>query len=211
VADFDWGVTGVLAVAVFFLAWYYAAFVYSRRLARRVATELKDAVLSLGGTSSVRWFGTTAFRMTTEEANPPFRQVSVTVTLRPREMPINWAVGTAQRRRDAALIEASLRANPRVAFELIDPSTRIGRRRTRAKSDWVTLSLDSREFLLSAEDDTAARHLIERLGAETLKPIMALNVTAGSESGIATSVSVEPGDAGRGLAAIRSLAERLVG
>jgi len=211
VADFDWGLIAVVAVAVFFLGWYYAAFIYSRRLAGRVAKEFKDAVLGLGGTSRVRWFGTTAFRMTTEDANPPFRQVSVTVTLRPREMPINWAVGTAQRRRDVALIEASLRTKPRVAFELIDPSTRIGRRRTRAKSDWVSLVLDAREFRVSAEDDTAARHLIESLGAETFKPVMALNVTAGSESGIAASVSVEPGDAARGIAAVRLLAEHLAG
>ena len=210
-ADFDWGLIAVVAVAVFFLGWYYAAFIYSRRLAGRVAKEFKDAVLGLGGTSRVRWFGTTAFRMTTEDANPPFRQVSVTVTLRPREMPINWAVGTAQRRRDVALIEASLRTKPRVAFELIDPSTRIGRRRTRAKSDWVSLVLDAREFRVSAEDDTAARHLIESLGAETFKPVMALNVTAGSESGIAASVSVEPGDAARGIAAVRLLAEHLAG
>src|SRR5256885_3693324 len=76
---------------MFFLVWYYAAFVYSRRLAARVARELKGPVLGLGGTTQVRWFGTTAFRMTAEGANPPFKEFSVTVTLRPREMPINWA------------------------------------------------------------------------------------------------------------------------
>jgi len=40
---------------------------------------------------------------------------------------------------------------------------------------------------------------------------MALHVTAGSEPGIAASISVEPGHAARGLATIRTLAERLVG
>src|SRR5256885_2282304 len=100
----------VISVAVFFLVWYYAAFVYSRRVAARVAREFKDAVLALGGTSKIRWFGTTAFRMTTEAASPPFKEAVVTVTLRPREMPINWAIATAQGRRDAALVEASLRS-----------------------------------------------------------------------------------------------------
>ncbi len=201
----------VLALAVFFLAWYYAAFIYSRRLAGRIATELKGAVLGLGGTSQIRWFGTTAFRMTTEGATPPFRKVSLTVTLRPREMPINWAIGTAQGRRDAALMEASLQENPRVGFEVVDPVSRIGRRRSRAKSDWSKLRLGNRELLLSTDDEDEARRVIEGLGPEALEPIMALHVTAGGEPGIAASVSVERGQAGRGLATIRTLAERLVG
>ncbi|TMA00395.1 MAG: hypothetical protein E6J99_04585, partial [Methanobacteriota archaeon] len=86
-AETDPRLVVVLVVAAFFSAWYFAAFVYSRRLAARLAREMKEAVLGLGGTWKVRWFGTTAFRMTTEEADEPFRGVSVTMTLRPREMP----------------------------------------------------------------------------------------------------------------------------
>ncbi|HEX9340997.1 MAG TPA: hypothetical protein VF992_07515 [Thermoplasmata archaeon] len=208
-ADVDWGLIAVFAIAVFFLAWYYGAFLYSRRLAGRIATELKDAVLALGGTSQIRWFGTTAFRMTTEGANAPLRDVSVTVTLRPREMPINWAIGTAQGRRDAALVEASLRVNPRIGFELVDPRTRLGRRRARAKGGWSTVTLGGREWLLSAEDEHEASRLVEALGSPPFEPIMALHVTAGSKPGIAASVSVEKGHAARGLAAIQALAERL--
>ena len=105
-ADLDPGLIAVLIISAFFLVWYYAAFVYSRRLVARIAGEWKEAVLALGGTSKVRRFGTAAFRMTTEGAAAPFREVSATITLRPREMPINWAIGTAQGRRDAALVEA---------------------------------------------------------------------------------------------------------
>jgi hypothetical protein len=209
-ADVDWGLIAVFAIAVFFLIWYYAAFVYSRRLAARVARELKDAVLGLGGTSTVRWFGTTAFRMTTEGATAPFREVSVTVTLRPREMPINWAIGTAQGRRDAALLEASLRTQPKVAFELVDPSTRVGQRRKRTRSDWSPVAIEGRDLVLAAEDEARVVRLLESLGSGTLAPIVAIHVSAGSTPGIAASVSVKPGDAGRGLATIRTLADRLV-
>src|SRR2546425_8941732 len=101
-AEPDPGLIAVFSVAVFFLVWYYAAFVYSRRVAARVARELKEAVLALGGTSRVRWVGTTAFRMTTEGASPPLKEASVTGTLRPREMPINWAIWAAPGRRDTA-------------------------------------------------------------------------------------------------------------
>jgi len=209
VADVDLGLAAVLVVAALFLVWYYAAYIYSRRLAARVARELRDAVLALGGTSRVRWFGTTAFRMTTEDASPPFRQVSLTVTLRPREMPINWAIGTAQGRRDAALVEASLRKQPRVSFELVDPATRLGKRRSRARSDWSSVTLGARTMQLAADDVGGVIRLVEAIDAGNLAPVIALHVTAGSEPGIAASVSVQPGEAARGLAAIRTLGERL--
>lgn len=208
-ADGDLGLAAVLVVAAFFLAWYYGAFVYSRRLAARIARELKDSVLGLGGTSTVRWFGTTAFRMTTEGADPPFKDFSVTVTLRPREMPINWAIGTAQGRRDTALVEASLRKAPKLAFELVDPATRIGQRRKQARADWSPITIHGRAWLLAADDEHPVVRLLESLGPEALRPILALNVTARNPAGIAASVSLDPGHAARGIGAVRALAAGL--
>ena len=208
-ADLDPGLITVLVIAAFFLVWYYGAFVYTRRLARRIGTELKRAVVGLGGTSKIQWFGTTAFRMKTEGADPPFQEFSLTVTLRPREMPINWAIGTAQGRRDAALVEASLRKDPRIEFELVDPQTRIGRRRSRSKAGWSNVSLGGSELLLSSDDERSARRILESIDPGTLDPIAALHVTSGKQPGIAASVSVAPGAASRGIAAIRALAERL--
>ena len=208
-AELDPGIIAVLVVAGFFLAWYYGAFVYSRRLARRIGTELKQAVVGLGGTSRIQWFGTTAFRMTTEGANPPFQEFSVTVTLRPREMPINWAIGTAQGRRDAALVEASLRKDPRIGFELLDSRTRVGQRRSRSKGGWSNVSVQGRELLLSADDERTARRTLEKIDSDDLAAIAALHVTAGKQPGIAASVSVAPGAAVRGISAIRELAQQL--
>ena len=208
-ADPDLGLIAVLVVAGFFSVWYYGAFLYSRRLAARVARELKAAVLRLGGTSSIRWFGTTAFRMTTEGADPPFKEFSVTVTLRPREMPINWALATAQGRRDSAVVEAALRKDPKVEFELVDPRTRLGKRRQRATSEWSPLSLDGRSLLLAADDEGRVQRLLESLGPGTLAAVVGLHVTAGTAPGIAASVSVEPGRAAQGIAAIRTLGVRL--
>ena len=210
-AEVDLSLAAVLVVAALFLVWYYAAFIYTRRLAGRIATELKDAILAIGGTARIRWFGTTAFRITTEDARPPFRQVSLTVTLRPREMPINWAIGTAQGRRDAALVEASLRTEPKVAFELVDPATRLGKQRSRARSDWSPVTMAGRPMLLGSDDDGRVLRILEALDPKTSAPVMALHVTAGSEPGIAASVSVQPGEAARSLVAIRTLAERLTG
>jgi hypothetical protein len=211
VADLDPGLIAVFAVAAFFLIWYYGAFVYSRRLAARVARELKGAVVALGGTSQIRWFGTGAFRMTTEGAVAPFREVSVTVTLRPREMPINWVIGKAQRRRDAALVEASLRREPKVAFELVDPATRIGQRRRRAQTVWSPITIAGRNWLLAADDEDRVRRFLESLGPEALTMIMALHVSIGSTPGIAASISVKPTDAAQGVAAILTLGNSLAG
>jgi len=209
VAALDPSLIVVLGVAGFFTIWYFAAQIYSRKLARRIGTELKGAVVGLGGTSRIQWFGTAAFRMTAEEADPPFREFSVLVTLRPREMPINWAIATGQGRRDMALVEASLRKDPDVHFELVDPRSRIGRRRMREKTGWTTLSLGSRELRLSADNERVVRRILGELDAETLEPVLALHVTSGSRPGIAASTSVEPGRAAQGLVAVRELAERL--
>ena len=204
----DPSLIAVLAVAAFFLVWYYAAYVYSRRLARRIANELRDALLKWGGRSRVQPFGPTAFRMSTEDANPPFKEVSVTVTLRPREMPINWALGTAQGRRDAALAEASLRKSPRLGFEVVDPASRVGQRRARAKSAWSRVSVGGRDLLLDSDDELGARRVLEDFEPR-LAPFHALHVTAGGTPGIAASFSVEEGHATQGLDVLRDLANRL--
>jgi len=209
VVNLDPGLVAVLVVAAFFGVWYYGALVYSRRLVRRIATELKGALRDLGGTSKIQWFGMTAFRMMTDGTNPPFREFSVTVTLRPREMPINWAIGTAQGRRDAALIEASLRKDPGIEFELVDPQTRVGRRRSQAKGGWSSLTLDGRQLLLSSDDERAARRTLERIEAATLEAIAGLHVSAGTQPGIAASVTLGVGAAAKGIGAVRALAAQL--
>src|SRR2546425_11519971 len=115
--------------------------------------------------------------MKTEGANPPFQEFSLTVTLRPREMPINWAIGTAQGRRDAALVEASLRKDPRIEFEPVDPQTRIGRRRSCSKAGWSNVSLGGSELLLSSDDERSARRILESIHPCTLGPIAARPVS----------------------------------
>lgn len=207
VADLDLSLLAVLVVAAVFIVWYFAGSVWNRRFARRLANELKEALLAQGGTSKVLPFGATAFRMTTEGANPPFRDVSVVVTLLPREMPINWGLGFAQGRRDAAVFEASLQRSPKIAFELVDPSSRIGRRRTRAESSWSSISLAGKEFLLSATNEKGAGGYLGSLDATVFENLSALHVTAGSESGIAASVTLEAGKVSGIIAGLRRLAE----
>ena len=132
------------------------------------------------------------------------------MTLRPREMPINWAIGLAQCRKDSALVEAALRKSPKVGFELVDPATRIGRRRRRARSDWSRATLGERAVLLAADDADRVLRLLGTLEPTALTSVMALNVTAGGTAGIAASLSANKGDAKKGLSAIRALADRLV-
>ncbi len=205
----DPGLAAVIAVAVVFIVWYIAGSVWNRRLARRIANEMRDSLLSLGGTSRVQAFGLTAFRMTTEGANPPFRDVSVIVTLQPREMPINWALAYAQGRRDAAIVEASLRQTPRVGFEIVDPTTRVGRRRARTKSSWSTTNVAGHEYLLSSKNAKEVESLLGQATEETLGALAALHVTAGSEPGIAASVSVEAGRVAPVIQGLRHLVEAM--
>ena len=208
-AALDPATIAVLALAVLFLAWYYAGFAYNRKLARRLANELKTAVLAFGGTSRAQWYGTTAFKMMTEGANPPFREVSLTVTLRPREMPINWAIGAAQGRRDTVLVEAALRKDPGTHFEVVDPQSRVGRRRLRAKSGWSSITQGDRSLQLSADSERKATRILDELGPDALGPIMALHVTSGSQPGLAASLAVDVDSVKSAIEGIRSLANRL--
>ncbi len=170
---------------------------------------MRDSLLALGGTSKVHPFGTTAFRMTTQDAKPPFRDISVVVTLLPREMPFNWAIGIAQGRRDTAVVEASLRRSPRAGFELVDPGSRVGRRRKRAVSTWSAITVAGLERLLRAKDERTAKALLEALEPSALAAISALHVTAGSEPGIAASLALEQGNVSMLMSAIQGLAERM--
>src|SRR2546427_12299020 len=130
--------------------------------------------------------------MKTDDANPPFQEFSLTATLRPREMPINWAIGTAQGRQDAALAEASLKTEPKVAFELVDPATRLGRRRKRARSDWSPLMVGGRRLLLASDDDARVLRILETLDPDTLTAVPALHVPPGREPGFAPPHLVQP-------------------
>ena len=206
-ATLDPGLLAVLVIAGFFIVWYFAGGGMNRRLARRLANELRDSLLALGGTSRVQPFGSTAFRMTTEGANPPFRDLSVVVTLEPREMPINWALAHAQGRRDIAVLEASLRQTPRIGFELVDPATRIGKRRARAKTSWSSMSLAGRDFLLSSKNERAAGELLRGVDTDVLGGIAALHVTAGSEPVLAASLALEEGKVSSLLSGLRDLVQ----
>lgn len=206
-AELDLGLVAVLVVAGVFIVWYLAGSLWNRRFARRLANEMRDSLLPLGGTSRVQTYGSTAFRMMTEGANAPFRDVSVVVTLQPREMPINWAIARAQGRRDAAVLEASLRKTPRVGFELVDPRSRVGRRRARAKSSWSPTSVAGREYLLSAKNEGAVTTLLGTLDGDALSAIAALHLTAGTEPGIAASLALREGKVAPVVQGLRALVE----
>lgn len=203
----DIGLTAVLVLSIVFVVWFFVGGAWNRRLARRLANEMKGAVLALGGTSKVQWRGSTAFRMTTEGSEPPFRYASVIVALRPREMPINWAWGVAAGRTDVAVFEASLRTSPRLAFEIVDPRTPVGRRRARSGSRWSRRLVGGRPFLLKAEDAEGAVEFLEGLDSgKALRGVAALEVAAGDEPRIAASLVAVPGETRERIEALRTLA-----
>lgn len=209
-ADTDPGLVAVLAVSMFFVAWYFVGSALNRRLARRLSNELRDSVLKLGGQSRVQWLGSTAFRMTTTGADRPFRDVSLIVTLRPREMPLNWAAGIASGRRDAAVFEATLRGRPTTDLELVDPSSPVGRRRAASATAFRPWSFRGRNYLLASDDPDAARALLERLPPD-VGEFAALSVSTGEHEGLAASVSLVPGRVGKTVEAMRSLAAAATG
>ncbi len=48
VAGIDPGLLAVLIVAGIFIVWYFAGSVFNKRLARRIANEMRDSLVALG-------------------------------------------------------------------------------------------------------------------------------------------------------------------
>ena len=78
-----------------------------------------------------------------------------------------------------------------------------------ARSHPDRISEAGRDVLLTADDEARVLGLLKAIEPTDLRTVFALHVTGGKTPGIAASFSVEAGDAARGIAAIRILAERL--
>lgn len=75
----------------------------------------------LGPRTTLRWLGSSAVELRIVEPAEPFRAVTVTVVLEPRDLPWLWALHRRQGRRDLVILRADLRRAPRLELQLADP------------------------------------------------------------------------------------------
>ena len=103
-------------------------------------------------------------------------------------------------------MEATLRQTPRIGFEVVDPTTRFGRRRAQAKSGWSRSSLGGREYLISAKNEAGVERLLRDVPGSLLTRIEGLRVTAGTDAGFVAAFAFNAGQISAELEALRNLA-----
>jgi len=126
---------GALAVAI--VAWFAAGTIWNVRKGSALMRWMHDGLPVLGERTTVRWLGSTAAEMTMREAKAPFGAVTVVIFLEARDLPWMWALGRARGRRDTLIVRGTLRREPRLEFEALDPTTWSGREALpRVPSGW---------------------------------------------------------------------------
>jgi hypothetical protein len=108
----------VIGLSVLVLAWYFVGQQAVRRRGLALLQWVREGVPILGNTPKLRWLGASAFQFTIERPAPPFRAVSVTVVLEPREIFFLWLVNRVRQRRDLLVVRGDLTARPKLMFEL---------------------------------------------------------------------------------------------
>lgn len=118
-------VGGVVALVfcVTFFAWYIAAAVSNRRRLMAAAGWLSKVVQPLGGPVSTKWAGTTAFHLAVSDLAPPFKQLLITVLLKPRDMVSLILTNRLLRRRDLVIFRCELPHQPIWGLEVYRPRT----------------------------------------------------------------------------------------
>ncbi len=76
----------------------------------------------LGPRTTLRWLGSSAVELRIVEPPEPFRSVTVTVVLEPRDLPWLWLLSRRRGRRDLVIFRADLRRAPRLELQVADPA-----------------------------------------------------------------------------------------
>jgi hypothetical protein len=106
------GLPVVLGLGGLLIAWYLAGNELMRRRAHTLAVWSRRVVDPLGGTQSIRWLGTQAFRLEVEGTRTPFRGFTITGLVEAWDVPFTWAWNRLQGRRDLVVLQGTLRQQP---------------------------------------------------------------------------------------------------
>lgn len=105
----------VLAVVV--LVWYFFGYQLNRRRAIEVARIVREHLPVMGENPKLRWYGVSGFFVTVEEPAEPFRDISLTVLLEPREVALLWLWRRLIGHVDRMMLRVEYRRPPQVSEE----------------------------------------------------------------------------------------------
>ncbi len=161
----DLGTTSALVLAGFLLVWYVVGIQVKRRRAQALLRQVRDSVLPMGGSATIRWIGRNAFRVEVEKLPAPYVHLSVSVLLEPYETCILWVVGRLRGRRDWLVTAVSLLDRVAGSFEVYHPKRRGAFQVSRdiREKGWREEPLPGRPQLLCAAPDADGRSLAQQV------------------------------------------------
>lgn len=122
----DPGLQAIIALCFFFLLAFAWGGIRNRRLAQRLLEAMGPLLSTLGKQAHITWQGSAGFSAEVESPRAPFRELTLSTRLLPREtIPVLWVLLRLLGRRDVLCITGTLRAAPRAQL-------RLGRRQTGA-------------------------------------------------------------------------------
>jgi hypothetical protein len=131
-----------IIVVVIVVGWFAAGTHLNVRKGHDALRWLQDGLPLVGEKTTVRWLGSSAVELKVPEAKPPFQTAEVMVILEPRDIPLIWWFSRLRGRRDLLIFRATLDRQPRTEFEVLDPTSWLGRAaQARAQRDeWTKVA-----------------------------------------------------------------------
>ena len=123
----DFGTLFVLVVSALLLAGYFAGSQFNRRRIRSLYLWLRDGLDTLGEGQTVKAFGSAGFGVHMPKPPKPFRDLTLTLLLEPRETHLYWFFVHARGRRDVLIFAGKLRQVPGIELLIVDPKVQVGR------------------------------------------------------------------------------------
>ena len=165
---------------VFIVGWFAAGTHLNVRKGHEALRWLQDGLPLVGEKTTVRWLGSSAVELKIPEAKAPFRTAEVVVVLEPRDVPLIWWFSRLRGRRDLFIFRANLQRQPRHEFEVLDPSSWLGRpAEARARRDqWVQVPASAPLIAYSSRNNADPTPLINAANVPDC-PLMRLSARRG--------------------------------
>jgi hypothetical protein len=188
-----------IALGILLVAWYVVGSQIGRTTAARLIQLAADLLQPIASEASLRWLGSNGGEIHFARARPPFRSFEVVVWVAPRAILPVWVLNQLRHRRDVIGIAAILADPPAVTFQLVDPSSPVGRRALRQTSPlgWPreTREFQGQSMILTAPDLDVPRRLLPPLEASFPGPRGSLVRLAASPDRPHLSISLaDPGE-----------------
>jgi hypothetical protein len=129
----------VIAV-ILVLGWYAWGTQYNVRRGNHALKWLQAGLPLVGDKTTFRWLGSSVVELKLVNVKEPFRTFEVMIVLEPRDIPVFWALGRMEGRRDLIILRSQLVTAPRFDFEARGAATwKAASAKRDPRGKWTTL------------------------------------------------------------------------